>query len=693
VPPARTTSRQRAPTPAALARVTAVRPHLAASASASRQRGATALEARRERVSGTRLALLEKGGLVARSEAPFTIAGVTHTPFEVRKRGLPFFDRGGRIHEQGGRPTGVAGRTSFPPVAMAEPGIDRRAVVDAARAAVGADVLLAPPRLRLGWLAHEDRSRLAFEVELVPRAPVADWRVWIDAATGAVLGRVDRIAHLEGTGVVFETNPRDSKTPTPQPLRELDPGGNLKGRVTAVFDELAPGAFAPDLHFEFPTLDPRFVQTSVYRGLTETALLAEQHGFPPILAPIPAFTGLIDPFTGEALNNAFYVPSIPAFGFGDGDGDVLANLGTDIDVPAHEFGHHVFEVLVEPQIFSFEDPVLAMAEGVSDTFSFLVGGDARVGNSVVPGQKSLRNLANDASFPEALDPSPHRTGRVYGGANRDIARKIGNDAFTDLLIAALARLDPEADHTDYPEAFLEADQALNGGANATLLTQVFQSRGFDDLELPPEFQGQLVEGILEGGFLGDGEFHFYVFTDLPPSASLAFESTGTGDVDLFVSRLGERFHEPAGRHRRLLVRRRAGLPRFAVQHLRTQCHRDARLHGRPDPGRPRGSRLDRRPRGRDRLVPVQRHRRGSRARNGRGQDRHHRPARRRRDPRALRRPRGRRRLARRPLRRGCAPPGRPAAGDRPLRGGRALGRRGLRPRLRHGHLRGGHLPL
>ena len=493
-----------------------------------------------ERVGAMRLALLEASGLLRRGTKPFTIAGVTHTRFEVTKHGLPFLDRGGRIHERNGAPLGVTGRTTFPPLARGGARIGRTDAIALARAATGTELLMAPPRARLGWLAHAGASRLAFEVTLAARAPLADWRVFIDATSGEVLGRVDRLARFDGVGVVYDKNPKDSKTPSEQTLRELDGSGRLTGRITAVFDDFFPEAFAPDLRFEFPTADPRFVQTSVYRGLTETGLLAERFGVAavepdyPSTLPVPAFTGLLDVFTGGPLNNAFYAPSIPAFGFGDGDGEVLRNVGTDIDVPAHEFGHHVFEVLVQPEVFSFDDPVLAMSEGVADTFSLLIGGDERIGNSVVPGAGALRSLGSGATFPDALDADPHQTGLVYGGANRDIARKLGNDAFGELLIAALPNIPPDAMETDYRDAFLDADATLNLGANEKLLQQVFRARGFDELALPEQFQGDLIEGMPETGTLADGEFHFYLFSELPPSQTLLFQTTGTGDADLVV---------------------------------------------------------------------------------------------------------------------------------------------------------------
>jgi hypothetical protein len=499
---------------------------------ASRASATAPAAVRRERIGGTRLALLEAEGVVRRAAPPFRIAGVEHVRFEVTKRGLPFLDRGGRIHEQQGEPIGVSGRTSFPPPVFAPRELARTDAIALARRATGAAALLAQPRVRLGWLAHEGRSLLAFEVALASRAPLGDFRVWLDARDGAVLRVVDRLVRADGTGVVFAKNPPESKVPTAHPLRELDGSGRLVGRLTAVFDEAAIEAFRPDLVFEFPTADPRFVQTSVYRGLTDTGLLAEQHGFP-TTPPVTAFTGLVDPHTGGPYNNAFYAPSIPAFGFGDGDGEVLRNLGTDLDVPAHEFGHHVFEVLATPVIVTGSEPALAMSEGVADTFALLVGGDTRVGNSVVPGAKALRTIGG-ARFPDAFDPDPHVTGLVYAGVSNDLLRPLGAGPLAALLIASLPFLPPEPVETDYREAFLDGDAALFAGANQALLTKVFQARGFDDTELPPEFQGEIFEGMPQTRTVPADGYHVWVFSELPPSAQLRFQTTGGGDVDLIV---------------------------------------------------------------------------------------------------------------------------------------------------------------
>jgi len=105
------------------------------------------------------------------------------------------------------------------------------------------------------------------------------------------------------------------------------------------------------------------------------------------------------------------------------------------------------------------------------------------------------------------------------------------------------RLDAQYDATkarqkqielDYRDAFLAGDQALSGGANEALVQQVFKKRGFDSLELPPQFAGELVEGVAQMRSLGPDDYDVWIFSELPPAGSVSFDTTGTGDVDLFV---------------------------------------------------------------------------------------------------------------------------------------------------------------
>lgn len=487
-----------------------------------------------------RVAALRAAGVLVPGGGDLAAGGVRHEPFVVHKRGLPVFNRAGRTHDRAGRVVGRTGRIDFPRTAPAPTWIPRGAAVAAALRHAGVASLRAHPRAEKGWLAGDAVTVPAWRVVVPAREPFGTWQVLLDARDGAALAVSDLVRYVEGSGSVFDPNPALSPTPSVVPLQVMDDSGQLFGDVTRVIDVRAPAAYRPDHTFLFPPTDPRFVQTSVYRGVTDTGLFAIGHGFPSFPEPLLSLTNLPDPVTGGEFNNAFYDPFFPLFGFGNGDGVVTDNLGKDLDVAAHELAHHVFEVLVTPFILTGTEPVLAMAEGVADTFSALVGGDPNVGESTIPGAPFLRTLANLRSFPDDLFDDPHETGLIYGGANWDLIQALGAPLFTQTLIAGLPFIPPDPIEPDYRDAVVQGDVVVTGGLNAAAIQSVFTARGFEAMEPPPEFAGFLDDGVPVSDVLADGDFDFYGFFEFPPSNQIDFRTQGQvpfGDVDLLIAPL------------------------------------------------------------------------------------------------------------------------------------------------------------
>ncbi|MDJ0853553.1 MAG: hypothetical protein QNK04_34735 [Myxococcota bacterium] len=504
------------------------------------ERGRRVSERRqRDAFSRQRVEALEATGVLRSVRDDFVVTGFEHQPFALHKQGLPVFNRRGRLHRRSGRLAGRTGSLSFPLVNPEPRWIAGDEALAIAREHAGIRVERADPRLERGWWAREGGSIPAWRVRIPAREPFGTWQVLIDGRSGAVLASVDLVRRVEGTGRVYDPNPITNPTPALVPLYDLDGSGQLFGTATRVVDERAPTAYRPDQIFDFPTTDSRFIQTNVYRGLTNTARLAVAHGFPPFPAPVLAFANLGDVLGGE-FNNAFYDPFFPLFGFGNGDGVITANLGVDLDVAAHEMGHHVFEELVRPLIFTGTEPVAAMTEGVADTFSALLGGDPDVGESTIPGQPYLRTLDNGRSFPGDVFADPHQTGLIYGGSSWDLILALGADPFADTLLAGLPFLPPSAEPPDYRDALLQGDQALTGGANASTIGAVFALRGFDSQENPPEFKGFLDDGVTVSGVIPDNGFDFYLYEEFPALLRIDVQTLDTapfGDADLAVGPL------------------------------------------------------------------------------------------------------------------------------------------------------------
>jgi len=486
--------------------------------------------------SAQAVALLERAGALRERGERFQAGEESIRRLQLEKSGLPVFNRGAVLREQGGALVGRGGWASLPPLRLEPAAVARDSAIAIAREATQTQATTASPRARRGWLALGGETLPVWRVIVPSLIPHGEFQVDVDAVTGRVLARVDLLRRADGTGSVYDPNVALSATPSLVPLRDLDGSGRLGGLYTRVFDERATEAFVPSLAFVFPPADPRFKQTSVYRGLTDMARWTVARGFPAFPQPLPAFTNLPDPATGTGeYNNAFYSPTFGLFGFGNGDGVRTANLSTDLDVAAHEMAHHFFERLALPQPVFATDPVIAMNEGVADTFAALLTNSPSIGESTIPGQPFLRTIANGNTFLNTSDPDPHVMGLIYGGANWDIAQLIGHDPFASVLLAALALLPSDPFEFEYRDAVLAANLAVRGGAQQAQLAAIFTARGFDDTELPPEWRGVLDPGIGASDALSNAAFHYYGFSEFPGSTLVNVTTTGSGDVDLYVA--------------------------------------------------------------------------------------------------------------------------------------------------------------
>ncbi len=484
--------------------------------------------------------------------------GVRHTTIDVTKHGLPIFNRRARLHEdESAGSVRITGTTSHPKVVDAPEWMSADAALELARQGVGVEAERSQPRVYKGYFARTGETVPAWLVRISSARPFGSYEVAVQGDTGEILALVDRMASLDGKGNVFNPNPALNPTPEEVDLHELNGSGNLSGRFVRVFDVRAPAAFKPDRMFLFPSTDPRFPQTSVYWGLTETALYAEDHGFPTIPdgtvieQSVLTYVNLPDPLTGTGeFNNAFFDPFTPQFGFGNGDGVSFANLSVDSDVAAHEMGHLLFEIPVQPLVLSALDPVLAMAEAVADTMSVLMSGDSTVGDSVIVnggGFLPLRDLDNTNQFPGGLNLDPHVTGLIYGGGNYDLIQTLGAgntpdpDLFAEILFAGLNFLPPDAFEIEYRDALLQGDILVNAGANSQKIIDVFSDRGFDSLEFPDEFRGFLFENetvsrILLDSPVGPPEnanIDSWIFFEFPGSDAVTFtlrDNDGSGGL-------------------------------------------------------------------------------------------------------------------------------------------------------------------
>lgn len=468
---------------------------------------------------------------------PSSVAGVFHDSYRLYKHGLPVFNRTGRLHRRDDRVFAQTGKLGIPPLAVEPASISAREAIDRALATVPGRGQRAPARSERGWLATSNGTLPIWQTTLAIADPLATWLVRVDARDGAVLSSHNLIRTATGSGSVYAENAVTSPVPEATPLLDLDGSGFLQGRVTRVFDVRQIEAYRPDLFFDFAESDSRFVQTSVYRGLTDAARYAEAHGLSLLNEHVLAFTNLSMGANGEEFNNAFYDPFFPIFGFGNGDGTLTANLGTDIDVAIHEMGHHLFAELVDPTGSSSLASAAAINEGFADSLAAFVNDDPEIGESILPGRPFLRSVANSAVWPQDSNRDPHLEGLIYSGLNWDLRNSFGNDEAARIVIAGLPFLDPEDDFLPqaYREALLQGAQLVApGAATHTSIQALADARGLiarHELGV----QGYLDEESSVGSSLLEGEFQVYLFSEFPSSRQITLEMTGTGDADLYVA--------------------------------------------------------------------------------------------------------------------------------------------------------------
>lgn len=509
--------------------------HMALAASTAPARPGDVVSATDVR-SVRRTEALRRAGVLRLSSAPIEVHGITHQAERFHKRGLPVLNRSVRVHARDGRPFAVTGRTTIPPLARGPRIVTREQAVESAKAAVGGRGLRAAPRVVEGWHATDDRTLPVWQVTLPVAQPLGTWRIVVDARNARIVAKDDLMLHATGTGFVYPENVATTPAPAALPLFELDGAGFLRGRITQVFDVRDSEAYRPDLTFSYATTDPRFAQTSVYRGLTDAARFAETSGLPPLTERVLAFVNLYGGSAGQQYNNAFYDPFFPIFGFGNGDGSLLANLATDSDVAIHEMGHHVFATLVDPSGSSTLRAVAAINEGFADALAALVNDDPEIGESTRPGQPYLRTVANPATWPADTSLDPHLEGLIFGGLVWDLRVALGRDHASDIVLAGLPFLDPDADFPahEFREALVAGEQLVSGGAARTTVENVALARGIESLSALG-IAGYLSEGQPASGSLASGEFELYLFSEFPGSRQLTFQMTGTGDADLLVA--------------------------------------------------------------------------------------------------------------------------------------------------------------
>jgi Zn-dependent metalloprotease len=174
-----------------------------------------------------------------------------------------------------------------------------------------------------------------------------------------------------------------------------------------------------------------------------------------------------------------YGGGFPRLFYGDGGVDDAE----DADVIVHEYGHALSYAGSPATNFGQERS--AIDEGFGDYFAasysrsistynwdkvFSWDGNNEYWNG--------RNAATSKVYPGDLNSSIHRNGEMWSTALMQVWSALGQDIADKLALETLFNLSSNMTFTDAALAYLDADDALNGGVNYDVIHQIMVERGF-----------------------------------------------------------------------------------------------------------------------------------------------------------------------------------------------------------------------
>ncbi len=341
-------------------------------------------------------------------------------------------------------------------------------------------------------------GRVVYDVRVITADPPGNWITLVDAATGDVLWRHDRVRYNIGgtvTGAVHLLLPTDPTSVQPFGQQFVTVGANtgstlddgtysLPGGASLGVTAQIRGDFC-DVNRSDGTPDASFATTASDGATVDISWAAANdgerdgfyhtniaHDYSQTMDPALTFTGN-DYIMTCTVNiagscNAFWDGSgINFYRVGGG----CPNMATMPDVVYHEYGHGVNDNLYGDHGAPFGMLNGALHEGLADVNAAFIQDDPNVGKGFFGPGTVLRSIDNLARWPENASGDGHITGLIIGGAFWDLRQSIGlataellvhrakyglpgnsasddGEAMNDVFVEVLVRDDDNADLSD-----------------------------------------------------------------------------------------------------------------------------------------------------------------------------------------------------------------------------------------------------
>jgi Zn-dependent metalloprotease len=319
----------------------------------------------------------------------------------------------------------------------------------------------------------------------------AEWKIYLDAETGAILEKRNLLRFVDGKGRVFDPNPvvslndtslRDKsaipdKAYTEVILRDLKATGFIEGPFVTT-KTTRNRIKKKDRDFRFKRVDRAFKEVMVYFHIDRVQRHLQDMGFKNILnRPIPVN---ID---GQRDDNSHYSPSDKDLTFGTGGVDDAE----DAEIILHEYGHAIQDDQLPG--FGASDEGGAMGEGFGDFLAASFFSDVKpkemkptVGNwdaTAYSGDEPpyLRRLDSNKKYPKDIKGEVHDDGEIWSACLWELRAALGRATAEKLVIAHHFLLSRDSGFEDGANGLITADKNLNKGANEKVIRDVFVRRG------------------------------------------------------------------------------------------------------------------------------------------------------------------------------------------------------------------------
>ena len=357
----------------------------------------------------------------------------------------------------------------------------------------------------LMWFPARRLLHPAWRVRVYRTKPRAEFIVYVNAESGAVIQAYDNLAALTGRGRVFVPNPmaRDHafvplddrgrvQRPTPAayvevPLARLKGNGHLDGarattRLTAKRIRSANNDFRMDWNRK------GFEEVSSYYHVDRAIAYLEELGYTGsrriFVKPLP-----IDA-RGTREDNSWYSPGERTLTFGLGDIDDAE----DGETVFHEFGHALQDAICPDFGQSLE--AAAMGEGFGDYWAgsyfetkkpqryrlTVMSWDGAYGVGDPPCVRRLDSPQTYETFDHSSKADEHVNGEIWSATLWEVRAVLHRKAADRVIVDSHFQLDGFTTFARGARAILDADRNLNRGTHESALKRIFHRRGIGPVE-------------------------------------------------------------------------------------------------------------------------------------------------------------------------------------------------------------------